>query len=220
MNNQEKIGIGIPLQDSLKFNGKVTASISHEIKNVLAIINENAGLLQDISAMIEEGFVLSPQRLNTIAIKIENQISRGNDIISRLNRFAHSVDTDIIEFNIFDVIEYLSKIYDRIAKQKGLKIILTKPSDEFVIKTNLFNFQYLIWNCFEFIQKNINTENNLEISINFENKEYYINFNLTGVLNLEQSFDKFNENLKNILETINGTLVYNFLEKNIKLIIK
>ena len=33
----------------LQFFGKVSASIAHEIKNVLAIINENAGLLEDLT---------------------------------------------------------------------------------------------------------------------------------------------------------------------------
>ena len=37
--------------DSLAFFGKVSASISHELKNVMAIISETAGLLGDLSAM-------------------------------------------------------------------------------------------------------------------------------------------------------------------------
>jgi hypothetical protein len=40
----------IVAETGLQFFGKMTASISHEIKNVLAIINENAGLLEDRDA--------------------------------------------------------------------------------------------------------------------------------------------------------------------------
>ena len=44
MNIQDaQVGLG-----GIQFFGKMAASISHEIKNVLAIINENAGLLEDI----------------------------------------------------------------------------------------------------------------------------------------------------------------------------
>ena len=39
----------------LRYFGQVSASISHELKNVLAILNENAGLLQDYAAMAEQG---------------------------------------------------------------------------------------------------------------------------------------------------------------------
>ena len=46
----------------LQFFGKVSASISHELKNVLAIINENAGLLEDPRAMLN--------RLNQLLEKV------------------------------------------------------------------------------------------------------------------------------------------------------
>jgi hypothetical protein len=41
----------------------MTASISHEIKNVMAIINESAGLLEDYSLMAEKGMPIDPERL-------------------------------------------------------------------------------------------------------------------------------------------------------------
>jgi hypothetical protein len=41
--------------DSLAFFGKVNASISHELKNVMAIISETAGLLGDLSEMARGG---------------------------------------------------------------------------------------------------------------------------------------------------------------------
>jgi len=41
--------------DSLRFFGKIVASISHEIKNVMAIINEKAGLIKDLTLMAEKG---------------------------------------------------------------------------------------------------------------------------------------------------------------------
>lgn len=34
---------------------KISAAISHEIKNTLSIINENAGLLEDYAQMAEDG---------------------------------------------------------------------------------------------------------------------------------------------------------------------
>jgi hypothetical protein len=41
--------------DSLAFFGKVNASISHELKNVMAIISETTGLLGDLSEMARGG---------------------------------------------------------------------------------------------------------------------------------------------------------------------
>jgi hypothetical protein len=36
-------------RQGLQFFGKISASVSHEIKNVLAVIGENAGLLEDLA---------------------------------------------------------------------------------------------------------------------------------------------------------------------------
>jgi hypothetical protein len=41
--------------ESLAFFGKINASISHELKNVMAIISETAGLLKDLSDMAATG---------------------------------------------------------------------------------------------------------------------------------------------------------------------
>ena len=60
----------------LQFFGKMTASISHEIKNVLAIINENAGLLGDLALLAERGVAIEPQRLNDMSRTVMKQVSR------------------------------------------------------------------------------------------------------------------------------------------------
>ncbi|MEE4112297.1 MAG: hypothetical protein V2I40_05740, partial [Desulfobacteraceae bacterium] len=49
--------------DSLAFFGKVNASISHELKNVMAIISETAGLLGDLSEMARGGGSVDPDML-------------------------------------------------------------------------------------------------------------------------------------------------------------
>ena len=79
-------------ETGLQFFGKVSASISHEIKNVLAIMNENAGLLEDYTRMLENGKPINTERFKTLAGKVLKQIQRADGIVKRLNRFAHSVE--------------------------------------------------------------------------------------------------------------------------------
>ncbi|MCP3901564.1 MAG: sensor histidine kinase, partial [Desulfobacteraceae bacterium] len=43
--------------DKAAFFGKITASITHEIQNVLAIIKENAGLMEDFLLINQSGEV-------------------------------------------------------------------------------------------------------------------------------------------------------------------
>jgi C4-dicarboxylate-specific signal transduction histidine kinase len=50
-----------PIGDAgLQFFGRMSASISHELKNALAIIKENAGLLADYVAMMGKGTPIDP----------------------------------------------------------------------------------------------------------------------------------------------------------------
>ena len=70
--------------------GAISASVSHELKNALAIINENAGLLEDLSFMAEKGLPLEPAKLKSLAASIGKQIQRADGIIRNMNHFAHS----------------------------------------------------------------------------------------------------------------------------------
>ena len=59
--------------EGFRFFGKMSASISHEIKNALAIINENAGLLEDLTLLAEQGRPTDPERLKKLAGSIITQ---------------------------------------------------------------------------------------------------------------------------------------------------
>ena len=72
----------------LKFFGGVVASISHEIKNRLAIINENAGLLEDLVLMSERGMEIDSERLKRLADSLKNQVSTADGIIKKMNQFS------------------------------------------------------------------------------------------------------------------------------------
>jgi len=64
-----------------QFFGKMSASISHEIKNALAIMNENAGLLEDYASMGEKGISVDLQRLKSLAGNVRIQIQRADEIV-------------------------------------------------------------------------------------------------------------------------------------------
>ena len=78
--------------EDLAFFGKVNASISHELKNILAIISEAAGLLNDLTEMITKGEKVDLAMLMTCSRDIEEEIQRGFGTIKQMNTFSHSVD--------------------------------------------------------------------------------------------------------------------------------
>ena len=96
--------------DSLAFFGKVNASISHELKNVMAIISETAGLLGDLSEMAQGGKPIDPDMLASSTDSIIEEIQRGFTTIRQMNRFAHSVDTPVLSVDLMDILDLVRNL--------------------------------------------------------------------------------------------------------------
>lgn len=79
-------------EQDLLFFGATTAGVSHELKNIISIINESAGLLHDFATAAERGRPLDPLRVKKTSADIARNVGRAVDVIDRLNRFAHSAD--------------------------------------------------------------------------------------------------------------------------------
>jgi C4-dicarboxylate-specific signal transduction histidine kinase len=137
-------------ETGLHFFGKISASISHEIKNVMAIINENAGLLEDLTVMAEKGMPIDPQRLKTQASRIMKQIRRGDDIVKGMNRFAHSVDEPLRQADLNDTLGLMCTLSARFASMRGVTVELEPLSTQVPIMTNPFFLQNLLWLCLDF----------------------------------------------------------------------
>jgi len=134
----------------LQFFGQISASISHELKNVLGIINENAGLLEDLTLMADRGVPLDPVRLKAMAQGVKKQIGRADAIIGNMNRFAHSADQSIATVDLAQTIELAMAVTARFAVMKGYKIDLQLPDQPVAVQTAPFFLISLVWQCLEF----------------------------------------------------------------------
>jgi C4-dicarboxylate-specific signal transduction histidine kinase len=133
--------------EGVRFFGEVSASISHEIKNVLAIINENAGLLQDMIMMSEKGMPLSPERLTKISRSIASQVARGDRIVKSMNQFAHSADIPTEAVDVYAVVLFLSDLTARLIAMKGKPPQIGMPATPVTAVTNRFFLENLVWTC-------------------------------------------------------------------------
>jgi len=150
-------------EQGLQFFGKMSATISHEINNALAIINENAGLLQDFTLMADKGIPLDPKRLNSLAGKMIQQVRRAEMIVRNMNRFAHSVDESSKSVNLGDIVEFVAALSGRFASMRGVTI-QPKPTEVPVkITTNPFLLENLIWLCLDFAMDAAGEGNTIDI---------------------------------------------------------
>lgn len=93
----------MPANDDLRFFGTVCASVSHELKNVLAVMHEQAGLLGDLALMAERGMPLDPCRLAAAADCLLKQVRRGDAILTNISRFAHTTDASAKPVDLAEV---------------------------------------------------------------------------------------------------------------------
>ena len=130
----------------LHFFGSMTASISHELKNALAIIYENGGLLGDLAMLMEKGRPLEPERLKTLSGNIRRQVQRADDIIRRLNRFAHSAQEPAATSDVREIFEFTIALAARLATMKSVTMTIA-PGPPVQFETRLFQLENLLWLC-------------------------------------------------------------------------
>ncbi len=116
-------------ENGLAFFGAITASVTHDLNNVMSIVGQSAGLLDDLLAGAEQGRPIKDEQLRRIADRIGNQTKRGVDIIRLLNSFAHSVDEPRCEFDVNQIVENLAALIERLASLKRARLE-TRPSGE------------------------------------------------------------------------------------------
>lgn len=133
--------------EGARFFGEMSASISHEIKNVLAIINENAGLLQDMLMLCDKGMPLSQERLSSLARSIIRQVHRGDRIVKDMNRFAHSADHAAETVDVGETIGFISNVAARLIAMKGQPPRIDVPAPPVTVFTNRFFLENLLWAC-------------------------------------------------------------------------
>ncbi len=127
------------------FFGRITASVSHELKNVLAIIKESAGLIQDILMLSGESALPHQDKLNDALCTINEQIERGGELTSRLNRFAHDPDEPITSVDLNELAAQLVALCARFARLKKIELDFASSDAPLIIRTSPIGFQITLF---------------------------------------------------------------------------
>jgi len=133
----------------LQFLGAQTASQSHEVTNVLNIINEMAGLMGDLLYGAEQGRPLKTARLTELTTKIAAQIQRGNKIVRAINQFGHSADTPRAVFDLRGMLERIAFIAQRPAVLHKTRLETDFPDPSMSLESSPLGFQQAVFTAFE-----------------------------------------------------------------------
>ncbi len=157
-----------PDRQGLKFFGRVSASVSHEIKNVFAVINEAAGLIEDFTLMAERGMPLKPERLKSAANSIQGQIRRGDAIVKNMNAFAHSTDEDSREVNLAELLDLTVALANRLADMKQIRLT-TGRCEPVSITANPFDLTRLLHSSIAAALDKLSAGDTLAVGVKPEN---------------------------------------------------
>ena len=100
------------------FLSAMTASATHEVRNVLAIIKESAGLIGDMIQLCSAGRALDEEKVCRAVDRVDAQVKRGADILTGLNRLSHSLDSNQVELHLRDELEQIVFMSSRIARKR------------------------------------------------------------------------------------------------------
>ena len=199
-------GLNSVSESALKFFGKMNTSISHEINNALAIINENAGLLEDVALMEERGVPVESKKIKKISEKIMEQVKRANRIIKNMNRLAHSVDESVKMVDIADTLEFMIVLSSRLSAIKGVSFKTVSRPDRLEISTNPFLAQNIIWFCLDYIMNLVERDTTISITVEEHGGTVQIRFSGINELVDIKNYAFPAEQETRLLETLNGEL--------------
>ncbi|MEJ2639732.1 MAG: hypothetical protein P8010_09170 [Desulfosarcinaceae bacterium] len=150
--------------DNLLFFGRVNASISHELKNIMAIISETAGLLSDLAEMASSGTPVDPNMLKTSADSIMEEIQRGFSTIRQMNRFSHSVDAPVVSVDLMGLLDLVCHLSDYLAFS-GKTRLVPWDGEPPMVHTSAFILQTLVYEAVVLHFKNAGPGAELEIRV-------------------------------------------------------
>ena len=118
------------------FLAAMTASATHEVRNVLAIIKESAGLVDDLVQVQGAGGRLDPEKVQRALDRIGLQVRRGADLLTHLNRLAHTLDQDLSLVEMNQEGEQLVFLSQRFARPKGQAVVFMGGVEDHHLRVN------------------------------------------------------------------------------------
>jgi signal transduction histidine kinase len=139
----------------VKFFGALSAAMTHDMKNVLAIINENAGLLGDLAVKAQKKATpIDPLKAATISEKIRKNVTRADTMMKRFNRFSHSMDHEAEFLDMEEMVMLVASLSERIIRRHGGTLTVIPSPVPCRIFARRFTMLHLIYRALDTLCRN------------------------------------------------------------------
>lgn len=130
--------------------GTVTASLSHELGNVLATVQEAAGLMDDYVSGGNEAEMIEAACLEPVLGRIDRSVTRGLDLVRHLNWIAHSIDPTQSRPDLLEVIERAATSARYFARQRCVELQVAPAASPGPVRMSAMDLHILLFSCFRF----------------------------------------------------------------------
>jgi C4-dicarboxylate-specific signal transduction histidine kinase len=192
-------------QGDLSFFGRIMANVSHEFNNVLTVISELSGLLQDLSMLAERGKPIQPEKLKKITENISRHIARGKEMIANMNQFSHSVDEPLMQVNIRSVAANMQILTERIVQRRQAILSLPEKAQDVQIIADPFALRRAIFTCLELAMGASSTAPSFALAVEHDPNGARINLSSDAKDDL-RSNEKLWSELEQIAQEIGGSV--------------
>lgn len=208
--------------ESTRFMGRITAGVTHELQNVLAIIKETSGLMDDLTLLCEETPDYIKERYQRSIKAINQQVLRGTNLLSNLNGMAHNSDHATTDIDIYKIIYQLTQLINRYTQSRQIELSIEQPDPPIHLKTHSILFQLAVSHALEYGINSLCPNGSIHIRLENSAPNTVICLNCRGDF---QSQHKLNpttgdtvwNSLKNVLKSLGGEVEINPLENKILL---
>ena len=117
--------------EKARFMGRMTASVSHDLCNVLATIQQATGLLSDYLALARKESLMSmgirprfkyDQKFEEIINQVQAQVDRGQNICEHLSHLAHSADETLAGTDLGQACRLIVGLAGRVARKHKVSL--------------------------------------------------------------------------------------------------
>ncbi len=174
-------------EDQLRFMADITASVTHEMRNVLATIRESAGLVGDLVEMVPEGSFPKKERVSRALKSIEEQVERGVELAGKLNRFAHSIDERWTQVSLEEVVQEICLLLSRKARNRRVNLVPMYADQGAWVQADPFYLRFIICHFLDCCLEGIEAGGTVEIRLQASEKGRTLRISSTSSLNPVES---------------------------------
>jgi hypothetical protein len=195
--------VGAPSErEGLAFFGAVAASVTHELNNVLSIVDQVSGLLGDLVPGASAGGTIDPGRLATLQGRIDRQVRKGIEIVRHLNNFAHSLDEPSGSFDAADVLDDLMVLSGRFA-ERGKVRLQRGDWEEWGGRGDAFRFHQAAFEALRWILAESGEGDEIEIGVRRDGQAGVVSISGTAQIP-DQEPDEVLERLARVMRVLGG----------------